>query len=113
MRRIPGIVDLRIQQAQDAPRLYVDVDRSKAEQLGFSQRDVAASLLVALSGSAQTQPTYWLDVKSGVTYSVAVQAPQYRIQSFADLEAIPVTGPGGRPPQILGNLASISRGAQV
>ncbi len=106
-------MDLRIQQAQDAPRLYVDVDRSKAEQIGFTQRDVAGNLLVALSGSAQTQPTYWLDVKSGVTYSVAVQAPQYRIQSFADLEGIPVTGPAGRPPQILGNLASISRGAQL
>src|SRR5262245_11362024 len=113
MRRIPGIVDLRIQQAQDAPRLYVDVDRSKAEQIGYTQRDVAGNLLVALSGSSQTSPTYWLDPKNGVTYPVAVQAPQYRIQSFADLQAIPVTGPSGRPPQILGNLASITRGAQL
>jgi len=113
MRRIPGMVDLRIQQATDAPRLYVAVDRSKAEQIGYTQRDVAGNLLVALSGSAQTQPTYWLDPKSGVTYSIAVQAPQYRIQSFADLEGIPVTGPAGRPPQILGNLAQISRGSQL
>ena len=113
MRRIPGMVDLRIQQSQDAPKLDVAVDRSKAEQIGYTQRDVAGNLLVALSGSAQTQPTYWLDPKNGVTYSVAVQAPQYRIQSLADLEAIPVTGPAGRAPQILGNLADIRRGAQL
>ena len=113
MRRVPGIVDLRIQQAFDAPRLFVTVDRSKSQQVGYTQRDVAGNLLVALSGSAQVSPTYWLDPKNGVTYPVAVQAPQYRIQSFADLAAIPVTGPAGRPPQILGNLASITRGAQL
>ena len=113
MRRVPGIVDLRVQQAFDAPRLFVAVDRSRAEQIGYSQRDVAGNLLIALSGSAQVSPTYWLDPKNGVTYPVAVQAPQYRIQSFADLRNLPVTGPVGRPPQILGNLASIARGAEL
>jgi multidrug efflux pump subunit AcrB len=113
MRRVPGAVDLRIQQSFDAPRLFVDVDRSRAEQIGYNQRDVAGNLLIALSGSAQVNPTYWLDPRSGVTYSVAVQAPQYQIQSFAQLRDIPVTGPAGRAPQILGNLATITRGAQL
>ena len=113
MRRVPGAVDLRIQQAFDAPRLFVAVDRSRAEQIGYNQRDIAGNLLIALSGSAQVSPTYWLDPKNGVTYPVAVQAPQYQIESFAQLRDIPVTGPVGRPPQILGNLASITRGAQL
>jgi multidrug efflux pump subunit AcrB len=110
---VPGIVDLRVQQPFDAPRLFVAVDRSRAEQIGYSQRDIAGNLLIALSGSAQVAPTYWLDPKNGVTYPIAVQAPQYRIQSFADLRNLPVTGPAGRPPQILGNLASIARGAEL
>ena len=113
MRRVPGVVDLRIQQPFDAPRLFVAVDRSRSEEIGYTQRDVAGNLLVALSGSAQTAPTYWLDPKSGVTYPVAVQAPQYRIQTLEDIRGIPVTGPAGRPPQILGNLASITRGSQL
>ncbi|MET0620419.1 MAG: efflux RND transporter permease subunit [Thermoanaerobaculia bacterium] len=113
MRRVPGLVDLRIQQSFDAPRLFVAVDRAKAQQIGYTQRDVAGNLLVALSGSAQTAPTYWLDPKNGVTYPIAVQAPQYEIQSFADLNRIPVTGGAGRPPQILGNLASITRGVEL
>jgi multidrug efflux pump subunit AcrB len=113
MRRVPGIVDLRVQQSFDAPRLFVAVDRSRAEQIGYSQRDIAGNLLIALSGSSQTAPTYWLDPKNGVTYPVAVQAPQYQIQSFADLRNLPVTGPVGRPPQVLGNLASVARGAQL
>ena len=78
MRRVPGAVDLRIQQPFDAPRLFVAVDRPRAEQIGYTQRDVAGNLLVALSGSAQTSPTYWLDPKNGVTYPVAVQAPAVR-----------------------------------
>ena len=98
MRRVPGIVDLRIQQPFDAPRLFVAVDRTRSEQIGYTQRDVAGNLLVALSGSAQTTPTYWLDPKSGVTYPIAVQAPQYRIQSIEDLRGIPVAGSVGPAP---------------
>jgi multidrug efflux pump subunit AcrB len=113
MRYVPGIVDLRIHQPFDAPRLLIDVDRVRAQQVGYTQRDVAGNLLVALSGSSQTSPTYWLDSKSGVTYNVAVQAPQYRIASLQDLQNIPITGSAGRPPQIIGNLASISRDAEL
>ncbi|HYK43471.1 MAG TPA: efflux RND transporter permease subunit, partial [Thermoanaerobaculia bacterium] len=111
IRYVPGLVDLRIQQPFDAPRLYLSVDRVRAQEVGYSQRDVAGNLLVALSGSSQTSPTYWLDPKSGVSYSVAVQAPQYRISSLADIQNIPVSV-AGRSPQTMGNLATISRGAQ-
>ncbi len=107
MRLVPGIVDLRIQQPFDAPRLTVDVDRVRAQELGYTQRDVAGNLLVALSGSGQMTPTYWLDPKNGVSYLVAVQSPQYTLASLQDIQNIPVTGSNGRPPQILGNLASI------
>ena len=111
IRYVPGLVDLRIQQPTDAPRLYLSVDRVRAQEVGYTQRDIAGNLLVALSGSSQTSPTYWLDPKSGVSYSVAVQAPQYRISSLADIQNIPVSGTG-HTPQTMGNLASISRGAQ-
>jgi multidrug efflux pump subunit AcrB len=113
IRYVPGTVDLRIQQPFDAPRLFVDVDRSRAQQVGYTQRDVAGNLLVALSGSSQTSPTYWLDPKSGVSYTVAVQSPQYRLASLQDLQGIPLTAASGRGAQTLGNLATITRGAQL
>jgi Cation/multidrug efflux pump len=113
IRYVPGTVDMRIQQPFDAPRLFVDVDRNRAQQVGYTQRDVAGNLLIALSGSSQTSPTYWLDPKNGVSYTVAVQAPQYHLASLQDLESIPLTAASGRAPQILGNLASITRGAQL
>jgi multidrug efflux pump subunit AcrB len=113
MRLVPGIVDLRIQQPFDAPRLTVDVDRVRAQELGYSQRDVAGNLLIALSGSGQVTPTYWLDERNGVSYLVAVQSQQYTLASLQDIQNIPVTGSNGRPPQILGNLASIRRGSQL
>jgi multidrug efflux pump subunit AcrB len=112
MRRIPGAVDLRIQQPFDAPRIFVAVDRTRSQQIGYTQRDVAGNLLVALSGSSQVTPSFWLDPKNGVSYLVAVQSPQYRLSSLSDLEAIPITAAAGRPPQILANLASFSRGTE-
>ncbi|HMF08361.1 MAG TPA: efflux RND transporter permease subunit [Thermoanaerobaculia bacterium] len=112
IRHVPGIVDLRIHQPFDAPKLFVQVDRTRAQQVGYTQRDVAGNLLVALSGSSQTSPGFWMDPRSGVSYSVAVQAPQYRITSLQDLQNIPIAGAGGRPPQVMGNLASISRDAE-
>ncbi|MCA1581553.1 MAG: efflux RND transporter permease subunit [Acidobacteria bacterium] len=113
IRYVPGLVDLRIQQPFDAPRLFMSVDRVRAQQVGYSQRDVAANLLVALSGSSQTSPTFWLDPKSGVSYTVAVQSPQYRISSLADLGNIPISSSAGRAAQIMGNLATITRGSQL
>ena len=110
IRQVPGIVDLHVQQPFDQPYLNVDVDRTRAQQQGFTQRDVANNLLISLSGSFQTTPEFWLDPKTGVSYSIAAQTPQYRAQSLQDLENIPVTGPSNAHPQILASMASINRG---
>jgi multidrug efflux pump subunit AcrB len=110
IRGVPGTADLRIQQPFDQPELYIDVDRTKANEIGFTQHDVAQNLLVSLSGSFQTSPTFWLDPKNRVSYSIATQTPQYRIQTLQDVENIPVTGTNpAAPPEILGSLASVTR----
>ncbi|HSZ21143.1 MAG TPA: efflux RND transporter permease subunit [Candidatus Acidoferrum sp.] len=115
LNAVTGIADLRIQQPFNQPKLHINVDRTKTLQAGFTQRDVAGNLLVSLSGSFQTSPSFWLDPKSGVTYLVATQAPQYDFQSLQDLENIPVTGASGSgsaraPWQQLANLGTVSRG---
>ncbi len=108
--QVPGTVDLHIQQPFDLPYLNVDVDRTKAQEEGYSQRDVANNLLISLSGSFQTTPEFWLDPKTAVSYQIATQTPQYRIQSLQDLENVPVTTGGGNwKPQILASMASIRR----
>jgi multidrug efflux pump subunit AcrB len=91
LRRVPGLVDLRIQQPYDYPKFDVLVDRTKAGQGGFTERDLANSLLVSLSGSFQTTPTFFLNWQNGVNYNLATQTPQYRIQSLSDIENIPIT----------------------
>jgi len=113
IKYIPGAVDLRIQEPFNLPRLQVDIDRTRTAQVGFTPRDVASDLLVSLSGSFQTAPTFWLDPKTGVSYSITTQTPQYRVSSLQDLENIPITSTGHAAPQILGNLAAISRGASL
>jgi len=110
MKMVSGTADLRIQQPFDEPYLHIDVDRTKAQLAGFTQRDIATNLLISLSGSFQTSPTYWLNPKNGVSYSIATQTPQYRLDSLQDLENIPITGSSGARPAILGSLASIRRG---
>jgi multidrug efflux pump subunit AcrB len=110
IRYVPGTVDLRIQQPFDQPKLHINVDRTKAGQIGFTERDIATNLLISLSGSFQTSPTFWLNPKNGVSYAIATQTPQYRLDSLQGLQNIPVTGASGAPPQILGSLASINRG---
>ncbi len=111
VQQVPGTVDLHIQQPFDEPYLHVDVDRTKAEQVGFSQRDIATNLLISLSGSFQTTPEFWLNPKSGVSYMVATQTPQYRVDSLQSLENIPITGTSGARPEILASVASIHRGS--
>jgi multidrug efflux pump subunit AcrB len=134
IRSVPGAVDARIQQPFNYPNLTVNVDRTRAQTIGLTQQNVAQSLLVALSGSFQTSPNFYLDPRSGVTYNVAVMAPQYGLDSLAALKSLPVTGfpaaqpaniaaaPGAAPAavpgapvptQILGNLASIEPGAEL
>ncbi len=106
---IPGVTDLRIQQPFNQPELLVDVDRTKAQQVGYSAREVASDVLVSLSGSFQTSPTFWLNPRNGVTYNIAVQSPQYEMDSLQDLRNIPMTATSGQP-QILESLARIRRG---
>jgi multidrug efflux pump subunit AcrB len=116
MRYIPGAADLRIQQPFNQPNLQVNVDRSKAQLVGLTDKDVSGSLLVALSGSYQTAPTYYLDPKNGVSYNISTQTPQYDLDTLNDLRTIPITSataPAGTTPQILGNVASISRGSEL
>src|SRR6266550_3692898 len=107
---VTGIADLRIQQPFNQPKLHIDVDRTKALQAGFTQREVAGNLLVSLSGSFQTSPSFWLDPESGVSYIVATQSPQYNFESLQDIEKIPVNGTGRAPWQMLANLGNITRG---
>lgn len=109
VRQVPGLTDLRIQQPFDQPKLRVSVDRTKAASGGLTQRDIATSMLVSLSGSFQTTPTYWLDPKNGVNYSVTIQSPEYNVQSFQDVKNIPVSGPRMMHPEILGDVATFSR----
>jgi multidrug efflux pump subunit AcrB len=108
MRTIPGLVDLRIQQAFDYPQIRVDVDRSKAALLGLTERDVASDMLVSLSGSFQTSPSFWIDPQSGTQYNVAAQTPQFRLATLEDLAGTSITGPGGNS-QLLANLANFHR----
>jgi len=108
VRAIPGVVDARLQQVPEAPELRVDVNRDLTSQLGITQRDVATDVLVSLSSSGQTAPSYWLDPQKGIQYAVAVQTPQYGLASLADLESTPVKTSDGDT-QLLGNLARFSR----
>ena len=96
VRAVPGVVDARIQQDFDYPMFEVNVDRTKAQQDGLTERDVATSVLDTLSGSFQTAPMFFLNWKNGVNYNLAAQTPQYDIQSLQDLQNIPVTGPTAR-----------------
>ncbi len=112
VRNVPGTVDLRIQQPFDDPYLHLRIERTKAQELGFSAHDIAQNLLVSLSGSFQTAPTFWLDPRNGVSYSIATQTPQYRTASIQDLENTPVTGTDpNSPPSLMGSLVSMQRGA--
>ncbi len=111
MRRVPGMADLRIQQTFDEPKLHVLTDRIKAAQSGYTQSDVAQSLLISLSGSFQTQPTFWLNPQNGVSYSVVTQAPQYDVESLQALRNLPLTAKSPGSTEILNDVTSIQRGS--
>jgi multidrug efflux pump subunit AcrB len=113
LRRVPGTADLRIQQLFDYPVLHVDVDRTKASEAGFTPQTVASSLLVSLSGSFQTTPTFFLNWRNGVSYNLVTQTPQYEVQSLQDLQNTPITSPGTGRPEILADVSSISRGEDL
>jgi multidrug efflux pump subunit AcrB len=130
LRGVRGLVDPRIQQPGDEPAININVDRTKAIQAGLTQRDVAQNLLIALSGSSQTSPNFWLDPSNGVSYPLMAQIPQYRVDSLQALANVPLTTgsgivsasvsaanaagvmPGTAPQNLLGSLGSVSRGTQ-
>ena len=112
MRYVSGATDLRIQQPFNEPYLRLRVERTKAEQLGFTAHDIAQNLLVSLSGSFQTSPTFWVDPRNHVSYQIAVQTPQYHADTLQDLENVPITGTDPTsPPSLMASLVSTQRGA--
>ncbi|NKJ23169.1 efflux RND transporter permease subunit [Dyella sp. SG609] len=110
IRRVPGVADARIQQSQANPTFAVDVDRTRAQLLGVTERDVTNSLVVNLAGSSQVAPTFWLNPQNQISYPIVMQTPQYKLDSLSALENIPVTSSGGGSSQLLGGLATIKRG---
>jgi multidrug efflux pump subunit AcrB len=131
LRRVQGLVDLRIQQPDDAPAINIDVDRTKAIKAGFQQHQIGQNLLIALSGSSQTSPNFWLNPKNGVSYPLMTMTPQYTVDSLDALRNIPLAGagtavtagagaaagaspgaPGAAQSQILGSLGTLDRGSQ-
>jgi multidrug efflux pump subunit AcrB len=108
LHQVPGLVDLRLGEVFNQPELRVATDRSRAQQLGISQSEIANNLLLTLSGSGQIEPTFWLNPKTGLQYPLVAQAPQYRMTSLQDLQNLPVTTANQQ--QILGGLATITRG---
>ncbi|MEW9570336.1 efflux RND transporter permease subunit [Rhodanobacter sp. Si-c] len=125
LARVPGLVDLRIQQALNLPQINVNVNRTRASLVGLTTQDVASNLLTALAGSSQVSPTFWVDPRTGISYTIATQAPQYRIDTLQELKTLPITSTtgaaapaasntssldtSGSASQILENLASFSR----
>ncbi len=108
VRHVPGLVDARIQQSLNGPAFDVDVDRTRAQYVGISERDVTNSMVVNLAGSSQVAPTFWLNPDNGVSYSIVMQTPQYQIDSLSALKDLPITAPGA-PSQTLGAIADIRR----
>jgi multidrug efflux pump subunit AcrB len=111
IKKIPGAVDVRVQQPDNLPQLSISVDRSKAAAMGLTEQNVANSVLLGLSGSSQVQPAFWLNPDVGVQYTVNVSAPQYTLDSVQQLNALPVSAslPGSSSAQILANVAAIRR----
>jgi CzcA family heavy metal efflux pump len=113
LRHVPGLTDLRIQQTFDYPTFDVAVDRTKASQAGFNERNVATSVLNSLSGSFQVTPMFFLNRQNGVNYSLVTQTPQYRVQSLQDLQNTPITTSANSGSGILANVASIQRSNEM
>jgi CzcA family heavy metal efflux pump len=110
IRHVPGVVDARIEQSQEAPQFNVDVDRAHAELQGITERDVTNSLVVHLAGSGQIAPTYWLNPTNGVEYPIVVQTPQYGLDSLPALKNLPLSGgTEANAGQILSGVATIHR----
>jgi multidrug efflux pump subunit AcrB len=109
IRKVPGVVDARLQQSRGAPVFAVDIDRTRAQTVGLTTRDITNSLVVNLAGSGQVAPTYWLNPANGVTYNIVMQTPQYRLDSLASLSNLPIMAPAASQLQVLGGIADIRR----
>jgi multidrug efflux pump subunit AcrB len=109
IKRIPGIADARIQQSPSNPTFNIDVDRTRAQYVGLTERDVTNSLVVNLAGSSQVAPTYYLNPDNGVSYSIVMQTPQFQIDSLSALQTLPITAASTSSPPILGGIADIKR----
>ena len=109
IRKIPGLVDARMQQSSNMPQLKVEADRSRMSQMGLTERDVTNALATSLAGTSQSAPNFWLNPKNGVSYSMTAQTPEYQLDTLAALQNLPVTGSAGTTPQVLGGLVKISR----
>jgi multidrug efflux pump subunit AcrB len=109
LHAVAGAVDLHIHQSGDYPQFNVDVDRTKAQLVGLTEQSVAGNMLVSLSGSFQTSPSFWIDPQSGTQYQVATQTPQYRLETLNDLGNTPLSGPAGSGSQLLSNVSNIHR----
>jgi len=109
IRKIPGLVDARMQQSSNMPQLKVEADRSRMSQMGLTERDVTNALATSLAGTSQTAPNFWLNPKNNVSYNMTTQTPEYQLDSLAALQNLPVTGAAGTTPHVLGGLVKISR----
>jgi multidrug efflux pump subunit AcrB len=109
LRRIPGIADARIQQSRAYPAFNVDVDRTRAQYIGLTERDVTNSLVVNLAGSGQVSPTYWLNPDNGISYPIVMQTPQHQVDTLAALQTLPITAQGTTLLPVLGGVADIKR----
>ncbi len=109
IKLIPGVADARIQQSPNNPSFEVNVDRTRAQYVGLTARDVTNSMVVNLAGSSQVAPTFFLDPNNGVSYSIVMQTPQYQIDSLNKLEALPISSAGIATAPMLGGIADIKR----
>jgi multidrug efflux pump subunit AcrB len=110
IRRVPGVADARLQQSEQLPTFQVNVDRTRAQLVGITERDVTNSLVVNLAGSSQVAPTYWLNTANGISYPIVMQTPQYNLDSLSALNNLPLSPAGaGNAQQILGGLATLER----
>ena len=113
IRQVPGAVDVRVQQPADLPKLNLAIDRDRASGMGLSERDVANSVLLGLSGSGQVSPVYWIDPRVGIQYLVNIRVPEHRMDSLSALNSIPINAsqPGEGDEQLLANVATVTRTA--
>jgi multidrug efflux pump subunit AcrB len=117
IRKIPGAVDAHVHQRLDGPAIGLQMDRTRLQQLGLSATNVGQNVLIALSGSSQTAPAFWLNPANGVVYNIVIQTPEYQVDSVDSLLNIPVgaVGPGAanNSPQLLGNLVEAQQSRQL